>query len=55
VAAFAVSLKKPENVLVPLTSGEFELLLAFAEHPQRVLSRDQLLDLTRGGGRSGES
>ena len=22
--------------------------MAFAEHPQRVLSRDQLLDLTRG-------
>jgi two-component system OmpR family response regulator len=25
-------------------------LLAFAEHPQRVLSRDQLLDLARGRG-----
>lgn len=33
---------------VPLSSGEFDLLVAFAEHPQRVLSRDQLLDLTRG-------
>jgi len=29
-------------------AGEFDLLLAFAEHPQRVLSRDQLLDLTKG-------
>jgi two-component system OmpR family response regulator len=36
------------NTLVPLRAGEFELLLAFAERPQRVLSRDQLLDLSRG-------
>ena len=28
--------------------GEFDLLLAFIEHPGRVLSRDQLLDLSRG-------
>jgi two-component system, OmpR family, response regulator len=33
---------------VPLTSGEFELLAAFCERPNRVLTRDQLLDLTRG-------
>jgi two-component system OmpR family response regulator len=33
---------------VILTAGEFDLLLAFAERPKRVLSRDQLLDLTRG-------
>lgn len=38
----------PDGVAVPLTSGEFDLLLALAERPQRVLSRDQLLDLTRG-------
>ena len=30
---------------VPLTSMEFDLLKAFAEHPGRVLSRDQLLDM----------
>jgi two-component system phosphate regulon response regulator OmpR len=30
---------------VALTSMEFDLLKAFAEHPNRVLSRDQLLDL----------
>jgi two-component system, OmpR family, response regulator len=30
---------------VPLTSMEFDLLKAFAEHPNRVLTRDQLLDL----------
>jgi len=37
-----------EDVLVPLRAGEYELLLAFLDHPQRVLSRDQLLDLARG-------
>lgn len=41
-------LTSPEGGLVSLSSGEFDLLLAFAEHPQRVLTRDQLLDLTRG-------
>jgi two-component system OmpR family response regulator len=38
----------PKQALVPLRAGEFDLLLAFAERPQRVLSRDQLLDLSRG-------
>lgn len=33
---------------VDLSSGEFDLLVALAERPQRVLSREQLLDLTRG-------
>jgi len=33
---------------IDLSSGEFDLLLALAERPQRVLSRDQLLDLTKG-------
>jgi two-component system, OmpR family, response regulator len=37
-----------QGALVPLRAGEFELLLAFVERPQRVLSRDQLLDLSRG-------
>ena len=32
---------------IPLTGMEFDLLRAFAEHPNRVLSRDQLLNLTR--------
>jgi two-component system phosphate regulon response regulator OmpR len=30
---------------VPLTAMEFDLLKCFAEHPRRVLTRDQLLDL----------
>jgi two-component system OmpR family response regulator len=33
---------------VGLTSGEFDLLTAFATHPGRVLSRDFLLEQTRG-------
>ena len=41
-------LKDPDGALVPLTAGEFDLLAAFAQRPQRVLNRDQLLDLTRG-------
>ncbi len=41
-------LTSQEDVLVPLSSGEYALLLAFATRPQRVLSRDQLLDLVRG-------
>ncbi len=31
-----------------LTAGEFDLLCAFAKHPGRVLSRDFLLEQTRG-------
>lgn len=41
-------LKNAEEELVILSSGEFDLLQAFAEHPRRVLTRDQLLDLARG-------
>jgi DNA-binding response OmpR family regulator len=32
---------------VPITGMEFDLLRVFAEHPNQVLSRDQLLTLTR--------
>ena len=42
------SLHAPDGALVDLTGGEFDLLLALVEHPNRVLNRDQLLDLTRG-------
>ena len=41
-------LTSPKSAVVPLRAAEFELLLAFVERPQRVLSRDQLLDLSRG-------
>ncbi len=37
-----------DGTAVPLSTGEFLLLGAFLRHPRRVLSRDQLLDLTRG-------
>ncbi|MBV8685903.1 MAG: response regulator [Alphaproteobacteria bacterium] len=37
-----------EGVAVPLSTGEYNLLLAFVTHPRRVLSRDQLLDLSQG-------
>jgi two-component system OmpR family response regulator len=43
-------LLSPEGTLVTLSTGEFDLLVAFVEHPQRVLSREQLLDLARGRG-----
>jgi two-component system OmpR family response regulator len=38
----------PSSRPVELTGGEFDLLLALVERPQRVLSRDRLLDLTKG-------
>jgi two-component system OmpR family response regulator len=41
-------LTSPEGEEVELSTGEYDLLLAFATHPRRVLSRDQLLDLARG-------
>jgi two-component system OmpR family response regulator len=41
-------LESPGGLVVDLSAGEFDLLVAFVEHPQRVLNRDQLLDLTRG-------
>ncbi|HLI66815.1 MAG TPA: response regulator [Caulobacteraceae bacterium] len=41
-------LRSPQGVIVNLSSGEFSLLRAFVERPQRVLTRDRLLDLARG-------
>ena len=40
-------LKDPEGRNVELTNGEFSLLAAFLCSPQRTLTRDQLLDLSR--------
>jgi two-component system OmpR family response regulator len=42
-------LRAPNGAAVLLTAGEFSLLTAFLEHPQRILTRDQLLDMARGG------
>jgi len=44
----ARTLTAPTGQDVALTSGEFDLLCAFARHPGRVLSRDFLLEETRG-------
>src|ERR1051326_2907599 len=41
-------LRRPNGDLVPLTTGEFELLRVFAAHPNRVLARDQLMTLVKG-------
>ena len=40
-------LKSPDGGTVPITNSEFNLLVAFLAAPQRVLSREQLLDLSR--------
>lgn len=41
------SLISPEQVEMALSAGEFDMLLAFLENPQKILSRDQLLDFTK--------
>ncbi|WP_298196394.1 response regulator [Novosphingobium sp.] len=41
-------LHDPSGTLIALSDGEFRLLRAFAEHPRRVLTRDQLLEWSRG-------
>lgn len=41
-------LHRPTGELVSLTAGEFELLRVFAHHPNRVLSRDQIMDMVKG-------
>lgn len=41
-------LEGADGVAVPLSTGEFLLLTALLERPRMVLTRDQLLDLTRG-------
>ena len=43
----------PSGVLISLTSGEFDLLMALLEHPQMVLTRDHLVELTRQRGSDG--
>jgi two-component system OmpR family response regulator len=43
-------LLRDDGVTVPLSTGEYDLLIALVDRPQRVLSRDQLLDLARGRG-----
>ena len=44
----AGKLYDPAGDEVKLTTGEYRLLSAFLTHPNRVLSRDQILDMTGG-------
>jgi len=37
-----------DDVVVPLSTGEYDLLIVMVERPGHVLNRDQLLDLARG-------
>lgn len=41
-------LRRTDNTLVPISEGEFTLLLTLLEHPGRLLSRDQLLNYSKG-------
>jgi two-component system, OmpR family, response regulator len=41
-------LRDPIGARVGITGAEFDLLQAFCEHAGRILTRDQLIDLTRG-------
>lgn len=41
-------LRSPAGVAVALSTGESRLLTAFLERPQRILTRDQLLDFAMG-------
>ncbi|MDQ2082752.1 response regulator transcription factor [Xanthobacteraceae bacterium Astr-EGSB] len=45
---FARKVTDPQGGEIELTGAEFDLLVTFLDRPGRVLSRDQLLDLTRG-------
>ena len=44
----ARELLRDDGVTVALSTGEFDLLMVMVERPQRVLSREMLLDLARG-------
>lgn len=34
-----------DKIAIPLSSSEFKLLITFLEHPKRILTREQLMDL----------
>lgn len=50
---WTMQLESPEGEVMTLTTAEFDLLCVFIERSQRVLSREQLLDLLRGEGWAG--
>jgi two-component system OmpR family response regulator len=37
-----------EGAVVPISTAEFRLLVAFLDHPRQVLDRDRLLDMVQG-------
>jgi two-component system OmpR family response regulator len=39
----------PEGVHVSMTTAEFDILLALCRNPGRIMTREQLLELTRAG------
>jgi two-component system OmpR family response regulator len=41
-------LVSPEGVVTPIGGAEYRLLRIFLGHPNRVLSRDQLMEMTQG-------
>ena len=41
-------LTDPDGTVVPVSSAEFRLLVAFLTHPRQVLDRDRLLDMVQG-------
>lgn len=49
----ARALLRDDGITVPLSTGEYDLLIVLVERPQRVLNRDQLLDLARGRSAAG--
>jgi two-component system OmpR family response regulator len=49
IEAVERQLYNPDGVRVSTTSAEFDLLLAFCRNPGKILSREQLLELTHGG------
>jgi two-component system OmpR family response regulator len=38
----------PDGVVTPIGGAEYRLLRIFLDHPNRVLNRDQLVEMTRG-------
>jgi two-component system OmpR family response regulator len=48
VDATARDIRTPDGVAIETTAGEFDLLMCFLQRPNRVLSREQLVEWTRG-------
>lgn len=43
-------LRSPTGLRIPLTGAEADLLLVLCQHPRQILSREELINLTRGEG-----